>query len=693
VGFLLAALVHALAHGVLAVCAGLIGQALVGRQVAEVEIFAGASWARTPWLLCFLGFCAASVKTLAGSLAMYGQKRAAFQVGQSVRAEIADGILLRGAAAPQVASHAAIVVRIREVERGVEEGLLATVRAVAQLVPLAVALVLLSSTLAVGAIAILVPFATALAQLRRYFRRDRAKATHLAEELHAGVDELVRHVDLWRTYGATMRVKEELARLAEKAARSSARADAARSALSGANEALAAGALLVVVALVEAGALPLDGGSLVAFAAVFFLAYRPLRDLGDARGFVDRGAEALETLDDVIARSSRDEDPSPRDLSSTPSTVDWGLLPLFVERVGVVHEKLVTPCTSFVAQPGEIVAIIGPTGTGKTSLLRALLGLERGVTGAVRYGDVDLTHAQVGPGHRPFAWVPQEAAIITGSVEDNVALGLGDGSRSKGSEGSGDPRAALDSVGAGHLAGRTTRLSAGGPELSGGERQWVSLARALTSGLPILLFDEPTSSLDAAAQELALAAMASLRGRKTIVLVTHRPEPLAIADRVITLGNAAGDAVEIVDARPEARSKLREETGVVLEEQTDVGDAVAEHRHSLDAHAKGEARVALRVDAAVPEDLGVNHPAAEDLDPAGVLADPATRARTCVADTEDAAHVDLRAGLDEGEIARAETHGRAGAIEPLGEGGEHALELGEAHALVDQKALDLVEHR
>lgn len=644
-------------------------------------------------MLCFLGFCAASVKTLAGSLAMYGQKRAAFQVGQSVRAEVADGILLRGAAAPQVASHAAIVVRIREVERGVEEGLLATVRAVAQLVPLAVALVFLSSTLAVGAIAVLVPFATALAQLRRYFRRGRAKATHLAEELHAGVDELVRHVDLWRTYGATMRVKEELERLAEKAARSSARADAARSALSGANEALAAGALLVVVLLVEAGALPLNGGSLVAFAAVFFLAYRPLRDLGDARGFIDRGAEALETLDDVIARSSRDEDPSSRDVSSTPARVDWGLLPLVVERVGVVHEKLVTPCTSFVAQPGEIVAIIGPTGTGKTSLLRALLGLERGVTGSIRYGDVELTHAEVGPGHRPFAWVPQEAAIITGSVEDNVALGLGDGSRSRGPEGSGDPRAALDSVGAGHLAGRTTRLSAGGPELSGGERQWVSLARALTSGLPILLFDEPTSSLDAAAQELALAAMASLRGRKTIVLVTHRPEPLAIADRVITLGNAAGDAVELVDARPEARSELREETGVVLEEQTDVGDAVAEHRHPLDAQTKSEPRVALRVDAAVPEDLGVNHAAAEDLDPAGVLADPATRADTCVADTEDAAHVDLRAGLDEGEIARAETHGRAGAIEPLGEGGEHALELGEAHALVDQKALDLVEHR
>jgi ABC-type bacteriocin/lantibiotic exporter with double-glycine peptidase domain len=192
------------------------------------------------------------------------------------------------------------------------------------------------------------------------------------------------------------------------------------------------------------------------------------------------------------------------------------------------------PATSLQADPGEVVALVGPTGCGKTTLLRALLGLERGVRGSVRYGDIDLTRAGVGPMERPFAWVPQEAAIVTGSIEENVALGAPGA----------DPieeeaaRGALEAIGAGSLLARARkeRLHAGGPELSGGERQWVAIARALASGLPVLLLDEPTSGLDAASQERVLDALAALKGARTVVIVTHRPEPLAIADRVVEMG-------------------------------------------------------------------------------------------------------------------------------------------------------------
>jgi ABC-type transport system involved in cytochrome bd biosynthesis fused ATPase/permease subunit len=177
--------------------------------------------------------------------------------------------------------------------------------------------------------------------------------------------------------------------------------------------------------------------------------------------------------------------------------------------------------------PGELVALVGPTGSGKTSLLRALLGLERSITGAVRYGGCDLTWAGVGPGERPFAWVPQEPAIVAGSLAGNVALGAPEGDPSGAS-------AALALLGAGTLLGREDApLSAGGPELSGGERQWVAIARALSTGLPVLLLDEPTAGLDAASQERVLDALAALRGKRTILLVTHRPEPLALADHVV----------------------------------------------------------------------------------------------------------------------------------------------------------------
>jgi ABC-type bacteriocin/lantibiotic exporter with double-glycine peptidase domain len=480
---------------------------------------------------------------------MYEQKRLAFRVGDAARRRIAEAILRGGQASRSAAhTHAAMAVRLREVERGADEGVLAALRAVANLVPLAGLLIVLSSRLALASFAILAPFALILGRARRRLRAAHGRASRLAEQLHAGVDELVRHLDLWRTYGATARIRRALATAGAEAGLAAARADAAKAAISGGNEVLAALALLVAVALVERGALALDRGPLVAYAAVFFLMYRPLRDLGDARIAVERGAHALEDLDRVRAdvESATDVHSS----VSTPRTGAWGVEPRTVRGLSVVHGDHATPPTSLDARPGEIVALVGPTGAGKTSLLRALLGLERHVRGTVRYGDLDLGAAGVGPTERPFAWVPQEPAIVAGTLGENIALGAPESA-----PGADLAREALVTLGAGSLAGRDGEpLAAGGPELSGGERQWVAIARALASGLPVLLLDEPTSGLDPASQQRVLDALAAVRGKRTIVLVTHRPEPLAIADRVIRLGEAehvsrAGSAGEAAGPR------------------------------------------------------------------------------------------------------------------------------------------------
>ena len=522
----------------MATCAGLLGQALVtGSQSGFSSALVDTRSLNFPPLqLCFLGFAAAVVKTGAGAFSIYGQKRAVFAAGNAVRHEITDAILRCGQPPSAAAeTNAALVVRLREVERGIDEGVFVGLRAAANLVPLVIALVLLSSSLALAALGVLVPFALLLAFVRRRFRRGYARATRLAEELHSGVDELVRHLDLWRTYGAGDRVQRALAAAGDEAARAAARADAGKTALSGANEALAAGALLVAVALVERGGIALGRGSLVAFSAIFFLMYRPLRDLGDARTAVERGADALGALDrvraDLEARRAHvrgralQDDPA-----STSCTYGWDAERLVVQGLSVARGGWSTPVTDLHAEPGEIVALVGPTGSGKTTLLRALLGLEPDARGAVHYGDRDLSAAGVGPRERPFAWVPQEAAVISGTLADNVTLGAPEPLEVA-------SESTLQSLGAQSLVDRAggMRLHAGGPELSGGERQWVALARALASGLPVLLLDEPTSGLDAESQERVLATLATLRGRRTVIVVTHRPEPLAIADRVVRL--------------------------------------------------------------------------------------------------------------------------------------------------------------
>jgi ABC-type transport system involved in cytochrome bd biosynthesis fused ATPase/permease subunit len=263
---------------------------------------------------------------------------------------------------------------------------------------------------------------------------------------------------------------------------------------------------------------------LLPFAVVFFLAYRPLRDLGDARLALARAsgaAEELARLEDAVDERT----PVIEAVDASPPA--WSLAPLVIDGLALARGDV--DDVSLRAEAGAIVCIVGPTGVGKTTLLRTLLGLDVARGGHVRYGARDVTHAAAGPRARPFAWVPQDAPLLADTLDANVGLG-----------GATDATEALGALGAAHLVDAlgASRLGAGGRAVSGGERQWIALARAVAGGQPVLLLDEPTSGLDAASQARVLDAIARLRGRRTVILVTHRPEPLAIADAVVRLGGS-----------------------------------------------------------------------------------------------------------------------------------------------------------
>jgi ABC-type transport system involved in cytochrome bd biosynthesis fused ATPase/permease subunit len=345
-------------------------------------------------------------------------------------------------------------------------------------------------------------------------------------------------MDVWRVYGAAESVCRSLDGLAAEAAAAASRAEGTKAALSSANEVLAASTLLACVALARMFSWPLADGTLIAFAVPFFMAYRPLRDLGDARTAIDRGAAALALLEDVAcARPARSA--SVRASTVVPLTPrTWESAVLEVRGLGVVRPGADaaedSPRTSFVLRPGEIVAIVGPTGSGKTTLLRALLGLETGVVGSIRYGAASLALAGVGPSQRPFAWAPQEAPLLAGTLEENVLLGRVD---------PGAVEEALRLVGAAKLARACAgaELGASGRAVSGGERKWIALARAIASNQPVLLLDEPTAGLDGASQEHLLGALQCLRATRAIVVVTHHRDASRWADRVVAIGRDGED--------------------------------------------------------------------------------------------------------------------------------------------------------
>jgi ABC-type transport system involved in cytochrome bd biosynthesis fused ATPase/permease subunit len=188
------------------------------------------------------------------------------------------------------------------------------------------------------------------------------------------------------------------------------------------------------------------------------------------------------------------------------------------------------PHTTARFEPGEIAALVGRTGSGKTTLIRALLGLEP-ASGRLLLNGTNVSAKRAGPGDRPFAWVPQEAPLVTGTLTENVLLMGGTDE---------DARAALLLVGAERLAGTVDRIGPGGRPLSGGERRQVSLARALVAGLPVLLLDEPTEGLDAESASAVRDAIARLRGVRTVIVATHRDDVVAIADRVVHVGGEPG---------------------------------------------------------------------------------------------------------------------------------------------------------
>ncbi|HET9291480.1 MAG TPA: thiol reductant ABC exporter subunit CydD [Actinomycetes bacterium] len=187
-------------------------------------------------------------------------------------------------------------------------------------------------------------------------------------------------------------------------------------------------------------------------------------------------------------------------------------------------------------EPGELVAVVGASGAGKTTLGRVLVGLTRPDEGFVLAGGRALADADLDWWRERVAWASQHPVLVPGTVAANLALGRPDAGRSEIEEVT--RLAGADRFVRRLPAGYDTVVGAGGHGLSAGQRQRLGLARALLRDAPLLVLDEPTVHLDPAAAARVAATVEALRGTRTVLLITHDPELAARADRVVRL--AAG---------------------------------------------------------------------------------------------------------------------------------------------------------
>lgn len=184
---------------------------------------------------------------------------------------------------------------------------------------------------------------------------------------------------------------------------------------------------------------------------------------------------------------------------------------------------------------GEVIGIVGPSASGKSTLLRALVGVWQPARGAVRLDGASLDGYEADALGRSLGYLPQDVELFAGTVAENIAR-----------FGAVDTEAVVSAARAAGVhdmilrlpQGYDTRLGAGGTSLSGGQRQRIGLARALYGMPALIVLDEPNASLDAAGEEaLAAAIRAAAAVGSTVVLSSHKPSLLAVADRIAVIAD------------------------------------------------------------------------------------------------------------------------------------------------------------
>ncbi len=274
----------------------------------------------------------------------------------------------------------------------------------------------------------------------------------------------------------------------------------------------------------------LTGGAMIAGSILLGRALAPIEQSVGQWGQLQRTSLAWRTLDALLNAVQ---------IMQAPMALPRPSAHLSVQNLVVVPmgEKMPTvQGLNFEVLPGEAVAVIGPSASGKSSLARALVGLWPALHGAIRLGGAELSHYDRNALGRLLGYLPQDVILFPGSVHENIARFDPDAKPE-------DVVHAAQAAGAHELIlslpqGYDTVLMENGGKLSGGQRQRIGLARAFYGNPVVLILDEPNSSLDDPGMQALNQAIAhAKRAGQSVLIMSHRPSALAECDKVLMLEN------------------------------------------------------------------------------------------------------------------------------------------------------------
>lgn len=414
----------------------------------------------------------------------------------------------------------------------------------------------LSPSIAVFALTLILP----LGLLTRHFVGPLSERTYQGQALQGEVmtlaDQTLTAVPMVKAFGREEDANQRFRRLTRRIIRANLRTLICQEQFNLSTNAITTVAMAAIMLL--GGWSVLEGsltvGSLLVLIAYFNALYSPIENLvyvgagfASARAGARRVLEVMDT-DHAAVR----EVPNARTLAPADGR-RGGHIRLENVTFGYEPERPVLQNISLEARPGEVVALVGRTGAGKSTLVSLIGRLYDPWSGTVWFDDVDLRNVRLASLRDNVSFVMQEPFLLRLTVAENIAYGRPSASRE-------EIIAAARAACAGDFIqnlplGFDTVIGERGATLSGGERQRLSIARALLKDAPLLILDEPTSSLDAETESTLIQAIERLMLGRTTFIIAHRLSTVRRANRIIVLDDGRvseiGSHQELLEMRGE----------------------------------------------------------------------------------------------------------------------------------------------
>ncbi|MGC6484541.1 MAG: ABC transporter ATP-binding protein, partial [Candidatus Puniceispirillales bacterium] len=269
-------------------------------------------------------------------------------------------------------------------------------------------------------------------------------------------------------------------------------------------------------------------GDVAGFITALLMLVQPIRGIGTLNAIVQEAVAALERIFTLLDTAPKIvTPPHPQPLNHAEGVIRFEGVSFHYGDVPALDD------VSFEARPGQVIALVGPSGAGKTTVINLVPRFHDTSQGIISLDDVPITAVDLAELRAKVALVSQEQVLFDDTIANNIRLGRLDASDA-------EVEAAAKSAAAHEFIlaqpdGYATRVGEGGNRLSGGQRQRIAIARAILKDAPVLLLDEATSALDAASEKQIQEALDKLARGRTTLVVAHRLATVQKADLILVM--------------------------------------------------------------------------------------------------------------------------------------------------------------